>query len=502
MYRLDQKRTPLFDALLDYVNKDTQSFHVPGHKKGQGLTERFRDFLGTNAASIDVTVFKQVDSLHKPTGPIREAQELAAEAFHADHTFFCVHGTSGAIQAMILSVVLAGEKILVPRNVHKSVTAGIILSGAIPVYMQPEIDGKVGMALNVTPETVQSTLEKNGGARAVLLINPTYYGVAADIERIARVVHGFGLPLIVDEAHGPHLTFNEQLPLSAMDAGADMCAQSTHKILTSLAQSSMLHVREGRVDVNRVKTVMSLLHTTSPSYILLASLDAARMQMAVEGKERLDAAIELARYARREINRMEGLYCFGEEIVGRGGAHDFDPTKVTITCRDLGISGLELERALAERYFIQPEMSDLYNVLCVFSIGDTREKVEKLLAALREISKECGRGMIRKGTPLMDIPRIPLKVLSPRNAFYARTAAVPLGESMGEISGEMLMAYPPGIPLLCPGEVVTAEIVEYVKALKTAGLSVQGTQDPEVNTIRVIREGAEPGHRVGHIRAL
>ncbi|AKL96295.1 arginine/lysine/ornithine decarboxylase [Clostridium aceticum] len=487
MYKYDQTKTPLFDALLDYVNNDTIPFHVPGHKKGQGMVNRFKDFIGTNVMAIDVTVFKQVDSLHKPTGAIKEAQELAADANNADDTFFCVHGTSGAIQAMIMSVVGEGDKILVPRNVHKSVTAGIILSGAMPVYMQPEIDSNVGVALNVTPETVQTTLEQNRDAKAVLIINPTYYGVSTDIEKIAGIVHSYDIPLIVDEAHGPHLHFSDKLPISAMDAGADMCAQSTHKIIGSLTQSSMLQVRRGLVDVNRVKTVMSLLQTTSPSYILLASLDVARMQMVTEGKELLDKTIELAKYARAEINNIEGLFCFGEEVVGLDGAYDFDPTKITITCKNLGISGHELERILAEKYFIQPEMSDLYNILCVFSIGDTQEKVDALLIALREISKTCSNSGKNK-IEIMSIPKIPLRMLSPRDAFNGNTISIELEDSVGEISAEFLLTYPPGIPVLCPGEIITDEIVEYVKALKDAGLYVQGTDDPEVNFIKVVNE--------------
>lgn len=487
MYKFDQTKTPLFDALLEYVNNDTIPFHVPGHKKGQGMVSKFKNFIGTNVMSIDVTVFKQVDSLHKPTGAIKEAQELAADANNADHTFFCVHGTSGAIQAMIMSVVKEGDKILVPRNVHKSVTAGIILSGAMPVYMQPEIDSNVGVALNVTPETVKSTLEQNRDAKAVLIINPTYYGVSTDIEKIADIVHSYDIPLIVDEAHGPHLHFNDKLPISAMDAGADICAQSTHKIIGSLTQSSMLQVREGYVDVNRVKTVMSLLQTTSPSYILLASLDAARMQMATEGQELLDETIELAKYARTAINSIDGFFCFGEEIVGEEGAYDFDPTKITITCKDLGISGHELERILAEKYFIQPEMSDLYNILCVFSIGDTREKVDALLTALREISKSYVNSD-RSKIEIIDVPKVPLRVLSPRDAFNGSTISIALEDSVGEISAEFLLAYPPGIPVLCPGEIITDEIIEYVETLKEAGLYVQGTDDPEVNYIKVVND--------------
>lgn len=487
MYKLDQTKTPLFDALMEYVNNDTIPFHVPGHKKGQGMDNEFKNFVGTNVLSIDVTVFKQVDSLHKPTGPIKLAQELSADAHNADNTFFCVHGTSGAIQAMIMSVVNQGDKIIVPRNVHKSITAGIILSGATPVYMHPEIHQAVGVALNVTPETVRATLEDNPDAKAVLIINPTYYGVSADIVKIADIVHEYEIPLIVDEAHGPHLHFNNSLPICAMDAGADMCAQSTHKIVGSMTQASLLHVRKGLVDVNRVKTVMSLLQTTSPSYILLASLDVARRQMAIEGKELLNNTIELADYAREKINNINGYYCFGKEVVNKPGAYGFDPTKITITCKDLGISGNELERILAEKYFIQPEMSDLYNVLCVFSLGDTKKNVDALINALEEIShgESCNLG---KKINIVEMPAIPQSVLTPRDAFNSKTVSIPLKDSLGQISAEFLMAYPPGIPILCPGEIITKDIVDYVEELKNANLYVQGTEDPEVKNIKVVSE--------------
>lgn len=488
MYKLDQTKTPLFDALMEYVNNETIPFHVPGHKKGQGMDNRFKNFVGTNVLSIDVTVFKQVDSLHKPTGPIKFAQELAADAHNADSTFFSIHGTSGAIQAMIMSVVNQGDKIIIPRNVHKSITAGVILSGATPIYMQPEIHEAVGVALNVTPETVRETLEENPDAKAVLIVNPTYYGVSTDIVKIAEIVHEYDIPLIVDEAHGPHLHFNNKLPICAMDAGADMCAQSTHKIVGSMTQASLLHVRKGLVDVNRVKTVMSLLQTTSPSYILLASLDVARRQMVEEGKEVLDRTMELAEYARERINSIQGYYCFGKEVLEKKGAYAFDPTKITITCKDLGLSGYELERILAEKYFIQPEMSDLYNVLCVFSLGDTKEKIDTLLKALEEISEEQCCKLGKKQISIIEMPNIPQSVLTPRDAFNSITVSIPLKDSLGQISAEFLMAYPPGIPILCPGEIITKEIVDYVQELKNANLYVQGTEDPEVNNIKVVSE--------------
>ncbi|SHK23324.1 Orn/Lys/Arg decarboxylase, C-terminal domain [Hathewaya proteolytica DSM 3090] len=486
MYKYNQNETPLFDALKEYVNRDTLPFHVPGHKKGKGMDEEFKDFMGDNPFKIDVTVFKLVDSLHHPNGPIKRSQELAADAYGSDACFFSIHGTSGAIQAMIMSAVSEGEKIIVPRNIHKSVTAGIILSGAIPVYMQPKLDKTLGIAHSVTPETVKETLEENKDAKAVLIINPTYYGVATDIKKIADIVHSYGIPLIVDEAHGPHLKFNKKLPISAMDAGADMAAQSTHKIIGALTQGSLLQVKEGYISVPRVKQVLSLLQTTSPSYIVMASLDCARRQIATQGEQLLDNSIELSNYVRSEINKMPGLYCFGEEVLDGKGAYAFDPTKITINCRDLGMTGYELDSILADKYHIQMELSDLYNTLAVGSFGDTKEGMDRLLSALKEISYEYyGEGQKRKAD-FLDIPEIPEQMLRPRKAFQSHTRIVKLEDSIGEISTEFLLAYPPGIPILCPGEKITKEIVDYVAELKRVGLYVQGTEDPKVDNIKVV----------------
>lgn len=486
MYKLNQNETPLFDALLEYVNRDTVPFHVPGHKKGVGIDEEYKNFIGENPFKIDVTVFKLVDSLHHPTGPIKKAQELAADAYGADASFFSIHGTSGAIQAMIMSTVSAGETIIVPRNVHKSITAGIILSGAVPVYMQPELDKKVGIAHGVTPETVAETLKKHPEAKAVLIINPTYYGVATDIRKIVDIVHSYDIPLIVDEAHGPHLTFNDKLPTSAIEAGADMCSQSTHKIIGALTQCSLLHVNSKRIDTHRVQQVLNLLQTTSPSYILMASLDCSRRQIALQGKELLDSTIELANYARAEINKIPGLYCFGSEILGKPGAFAVDPTKICITCRDLGITGYDLDMILSNKYHIQVELSDLYNVLAVGSFGDTKESIDKLLNALREISDEyIAKNSVKPD--FIDIPDIPERILIPREAFNSTKVSVPLKDSIGMISGEFLLAYPPGIPILCPGEKVTKEIIDYVQNLKDAGLYVQGTEDPKVENLKVVK---------------
>ncbi|MFB0919170.1 MAG: aminotransferase class I/II-fold pyridoxal phosphate-dependent enzyme [Clostridiaceae bacterium] len=485
MYKLNQNETPLFDALMEYVNRDTIPFHVPGHKKGVGVDSQFKKFIGENPFKIDVTVFNLVDSLHHPTGPIKEAQALAADAYGADATFFSIHGTSGAIQAMIMSVVGEGDTIIVPRNIHKSVTAGIILSGAIPVYMQPELDKTLGIANGVLPETVEKTLRENPHAKAVLIINPTYYGVSTDLKSIADIVHSYDIPLIVDEAHGPHLKFSDRLPMSAMEAGADLCSQSTHKIIGAMTQGSLLHVRTKYVDIERVQAIMNLLQTTSPSYILMASLDTARRQIALEGEELLEYAINLAEETRDRINKIPGFYCYGKELLGNPGVYAIDPTKICITCRNLGITGFDLDMILSNKYHIQMELSDLYNVLAVGSFGDTRENMDKLIEALTEISSEYMNKEKRK-SDFLDIPDIPKQVLIPREAFNGQKTSVPLDDSVGQVSGEFLMAYPPGIPILCPGEVITEEIVQYVNDLKKTGLYVQGTEDPKVENIKVV----------------
>lgn len=489
MSKLDQNKTPLFSILKDvYVGRDILPFHVPGHKRGKGVDKEFYDFMGNAPFSIDVTIFKMVDGLHQPKSCIKEAQELAADAYGVKKSFFAVNGTSGAIQAMIMSVVKAGEKILVPRNVHKSVSAGIILSGSEPIYMNPEVDEELGIAHGVRPQTVENMLKQHPDIKAVLIINPTYYGIATDIKKIADIVHSYDIPLIVDEAHGPHLHFHDDLPISAVDAGADICTQSTHKIIGAMTQMSLLHVNSDRVDINRVKQILSLLHTTSPSYPLMASLDCARRQIATEGTELLDKAIKLARRFRTEVNRIPGIFCFGEEIVGKEGVFAFDPTKITVTAKELGLTGAELESILTEKYNIQMELSDFYNVLGLVTIGDTDESIDKLINALKDISEKYYAKGNKLKREFLKMPPIPEQVLIPREAFYSEKNKILFAESEGKICGEMIMAYPPGIPVITPGERISTEIIEYINDLRDAELHVQGMEDPELVTINVIEE--------------
>jgi len=487
--RVDQTRTPLFEALLSHAAKDPLQFHIPGHKKGVGMDPEFRSFIGDNALSIDLINIAPLDDLHQPSGAIHEAQRLAAEAFGADHTFFSVQGTSGAIQTMIMSVCGPGEKIIVPRNVHKSVMSAIIFAGARPVFLSPAMDEQLGIAHGVTTRSVRKALERHPDAKAVLVINPTYFGISANLKEIVELAHRYDVPVLVDEAHGVHIHFHEELPLSAMQAGADMAATSVHKLGGSLTQSSVLNLRGDRVNPKRVQAILSMLTTTSTSYLLLASLDAARRSLALRGRDMAEQALARARLARKRINEIPGLYCFGDDILGSEATYDYDPTKLTVHVRKLGMTGYDAEKVLRERFNIEVEMSDMYNILCIVTPGDTDETIAKLVSALETIAKERA-GAAEMRNVVVKNPKIPTLALSPRDAFYARTESVPLAEADGRIIAEFVMVYPPGIPILLPGEVISQENIDYITEHVKVGLPVQGPEDKTIQNVKVIVEEA------------
>ncbi|MBA4542581.1 aminotransferase class I/II-fold pyridoxal phosphate-dependent enzyme [Thermoactinomyces daqus] len=480
-----QRTTPLFSKLKEHAQRNPIQFHIPGHKKGRGMDPEFRHFIGDNALSIDLINIEPLDDLHHPHGIIAEAQKLAAEAFGADYTFFSVQGTSGAIMTMVMSVAEPGDKIIVPRNVHKSVLSAIILAGALPIFVHPEMDETLGIAHGITACQVEKALKKHPEAKAVLVINPTYYGVAGNLKEIVDLVHQHGIPVLVDEAHGVLTHFHERLPMSAMDCGADMAATSVHKLGGSLTQSSVLNVREGLVNPRRIQSIISMLTTTSTSYILLASLDAARRYLATEGYEIIQRTLELAEYARSEINKIPGLLCMGKEWLGSDALYDLDETKLLIHLKNFAINGHDAEKWLRECHNVEVELSDLYNLLCLVTPGDTKETIDRLLEALKDLS---GRFYQPEQTKQVNIrlPEIPELVLSPREAFYSDTVSIPLAESAGHIIAEFIMIYPPGIPVLAPGERITEDNISYIVEHIKAGLPVQGPEDPTLKTIRVI----------------
>ena len=428
-----------------------------------------------------------LDDLHQPKGIIKEAQDLAAEAFNADHTFFSVQGTSGAIMTMIMSVCGPGDKIIVPRNVHKSIMSAVILSGAIPVFIHPEIDKALGISHGISIHSVKSALEQHPDAKALLVINPTYFGVSADLKSIVDIAHSYDIPVLVDEAHGVHIHFHDELPLSAMQAGADMSATSVHKLGGSMTQSSILNVKGNLVSYKRVQAVLSMLTTTSTSYLLLASLDVARKELATRGKELLDQTIQLANSIRKRINEIEHLKCVGSEILETEAAYDYDPTKLIISVKDLGLSGNDVEIWLRTHYNIEVEMSDLYNILCIITTGDTEKEADILVSALKHLADER-HSLAEKVDTQVLLPNIPLLAVSPRDAFYSETELVPFDDSEGRVIAEFIMVYPPGIPIFIPGEIITEDNLRYIKKNMEAGLPVQGPEDYDFKMLRVTKE--------------
>jgi len=486
---MDHRNTPLFTALKEHAASNPVQFHIPGHKKGVGTDSEFREFIGDNALSIDLINIAPLDDLHQPTGVIEEAQKLAADAFGSDYTYFSVQGTSGAIMTMILSTCSPGDKIIVPRNVHKSIMSAIIFSGAKPVFISPVRDENLGIDHGITTKSVQRALDRHPDAKAVLVINPTYFGVCANLKEIVDLAHSRHVPVLVDEAHGVLIHFHEDLPMSAMEAGADMAATSVHKLGGSMTQSSVLNLntKNGYVNPQRVQTIISMLTTTSTSYVLLASLDTSRRNLAINGHDMAQRTIDLAQKARRSINEMEGLYCFGEEILGDEATFDYDPTKLTIHVRHLGITGFETENWLREHYNIEVELSDMYNILCLVTPGDNEETVSVLLTALRELAGTY-YNVNTANELIVKIPEIPHLSLIPRDAFYGDTEVIPFKESAGRIIAEFIYVYPPGIPILLPGEVISQDNIDYIVDHVDVGLPVKGPEDRYIQNVKVIVE--------------
>lgn len=484
------KGTPLISALKRYISDGTVRFHMPGHKGGQAIPDYLVKFLGNRVFAADVTNVPGLDDLHQSRGVIREAQELAAETFGADRTYFLVNGSSCGLQALVMAACGPGERILAPRNIHRSILSGIILSGAVPVFFTPEYDCEYKIPLGACPEKIALCLDQNPGVKAVLLVTPTYHGITSDVASIAEIAHGRGIPLLVDEAHGPHLSFHGDLPPSALEGGADASVQGTHKILSAFTQASMLHLKSRLIERQRLEAALKLLQSTSTSYLLLASLDAAREQAAACGRYYIQGALDLAGYLRNEINQIKPLSSFGAEITGRPGVHGFDPAKVTISVRRLGVTGLWAEQWLREKYKIQVEMSDLLNLLLIVTFGNLRFDADLLLEALRDMV-ECVKLNLAGAFPRQiapdPLPGIPDLVITPREAFWAPVAAVSLPEAAGRVSAETIACYPPGIPVICPGERITGEIVDYLAGLRSVGMHFQGCYDTGLETVMVVK---------------
>lgn len=482
MKKLDQNQAPIYEALVKLRKKRIVPFDVPGHKRGRGNPELV-ELLGEKCVGIDVNSMKPLDNLGHPISIIRDAEELAADAFGAAHAFLMIGGTTSSVQTMILSTCKAGDKIILPRNVHKSAINALVLCGAIPIYIEMSVDPKIGIALGLENNRVEQAIKEHPDAKAILINNPTYYGICSDLRGLTDMAHEAGMLVLVDEAHGAHLHFTDKLPLSAMDAGADMAAVSMHKSGGSLTQSSILLIGE-QMNPEYVRQIINLTQSTSASYLLMASLDISRRNLALRGKESFEKVIELSEYARREINAIGGYYAYSKELIDGVSVCDFDVTKLSVYTQGIGLTGIEVYDLLRDEYDIQIEFGDIGNILAYISIGDRIQDIERLVGALADIKRLYSRD----GKDLIAGEYIqPELVLSPQEAFYSERKSLSLDESVGQVCGEFVMCYPPGIPILAPGERITREIVDYILFAKERGCSLQGTEDPEVNHINVIK---------------
>ncbi|MBN3910970.1 MAG: aminotransferase class I/II-fold pyridoxal phosphate-dependent enzyme [Nostoc sp. NMS1] len=502
---LNQNQTPLLDALKANAARPHAPFYTPGHKQGKGISQPLADLLGKAVFRADLTELADLDNLFAPQGVIQKAQQLAAEAFGASQTWFLVNGSTCGIEAAILATCGMGDKIILPRNVHSSAIAGLILSGAIPIFLNPEYDSVLDIAHSITPNSVESALKQHPDAKAVLTVYPTYYGVCGDLNAIANITHQYNIPLLVDEAHGAHFAFHPELPTPALAAGADLTVQSIHKVLGAMTQASMLHIQGNRIDGDRISKALQLLQSTSPSYLLLASLDAARQQIALHGKMLMSRTLQLANEARTKISQIPGLSVlqilnplYQEGLGGSPGFVSLDETRLTVTVSGLGLTGFEADEILDEKFAVTAEFASLQHLTFIISLGNTPADIEQLVQGFTTLAQEYRRTNLNvtsfNSQNLLNTQSHVLHC-SPREAFFAVSETLPLAqtsdtrsESLHErICAEIVCPYPPGIPVLMPGEIITKPVLDYLQQIQAMGGFISGCNDTSFKTLKVLK---------------
>jgi len=479
---------PLLQTLRALRDRPHAPFYVPGHKRGQGAHPVLTELLGGQVFQVDLPELPELDNLFAPEGVIREAQELAAQTFGADRTWFLANGSTSGVEAMVLATCRPGDKLILPRNCHQSAIAALILAGVIPIFVTPDLDPDWGIAHGVSPDRIAAALQEHPDAKAVMLVSPTYYGVCCDVEAIAHLTHQHGIPLLVDEAHGAHFAFHPDLPPAALSCGADLVVQSTHKTLGALTQAAMLHGQGDRISPNRVQQALALVQSTSPSYLLLASLDAARLQMAESGKALMEQTLGLARDVRDRLSTIPGLQVLRfpnpRFLKETGDLNRFDLTRLTVDVRGLGFTGFEADERLHEQWHVTCELPGLHTLTFVLTHGTTEADIQRLTHALKTLASEQ-----RPPLPCSPAPPLPptIPTLTPRDAFFADTALIPAIQAAGHLSADLICPYPPGIPVLIPGEVMTEEAIAYLHHIHTAGGILSGSTDPTLQQLRVIQ---------------
>lgn len=479
---INQDRIPLVEAMRNYYKDIKIPFDVPIHKRGQGNRE-LEEFMSEGCTMFDFNSSDSLDNILSPHGVIRHAEKLMAEAFGAKEALFMVNGTSSAVQTMIIASCSPGDKIILPRNVHISVINALIIAGAIPIYVSPGFNERLGLALGVSIEDLICAIKENLDAKAILVNNPTYYGICSNLKKIVEIGHKHNMLVLVDEAHGTHNYFYEESPLTAMQAGADFSAISMHKTGGALTQSAVLLVGND-IEYSDILLRANLLRTSSASYILMSSLDIARRNLVKKGFIRNQKMICMANYARERINTIEGFYSWGKELCDGKYVFDVDETKLCINVSGTGISGNEIYKELASKYHIQLEVADSNNVLALIGDSDTEEDIDNLITALKKIKKNQSNERCLRNTIYSVVPTI---CMIPRDAFFASKESIELKESVNKISGENVMCYPPGIPVVTMGELITRELIEYIEEVRENGCVMVGAKDPVFKKIQIVK---------------
>ena len=484
----DQSRAPYFEALRRYAGAGRVAFHTPGHIQGRGAHAWLQEAFGSEVFALDLCPgLGDLDG--GATSAQGQAQALAADAYGAERSFFLVNGSTAGNQIMLMATCHPGDVVLTSRNTHKSIVAGLVVSGARPVYVHPQLDPESHIAHGITPEQVDEGLRAHPEARAVLIVSPTYYGACSDVAGIAESAHRHGVPLLVDEAWGPHFPFHPALPPHALSAGADMAVTGIHKLLGGFTQSSMVHVQGPLVDHNRVEVVTGMVQSTSASTLLRASLDVARMQMMTEGEALLSEVIALAEEARQAIDSHPRLSCLGKDLVGHHGVVAVDPTRLVVNVTGTRQTGYEVADRLFDEHGLVVELADFANVLANVTIGHRREDLVRLTDALVALADNPHSHRLRHIGFVEEALRVPPEqVLSPMEAFHAPQERVSLPDSVGRVSAEMAATYPPGIPVLVPGERLTGALVAHLRAQISAGGRIVGPADRRLASIQVVCE--------------
>lgn len=485
---MNHQETPLLTALQLAAREQHTAFYTPGHKKGQRVNPKIEQMLGKQVFRADLPELPGLDNLFAPTNAIAKAQELAADCFGGSQTWFLVNGSTCGITAAILATCDSGDKIILPRNIHQSAIAGLILSGAMPIFINPEYDRQEDLLYSITPEALKKTLQLHPDCKAVMALHPNYQGICGNLKEIADITHRYNIPLLVDEAHGAHFAFHPSLPPSALSVGADLTIQSTHKVLSAMTQASMIHLQGERIEPQRISKALQLVESTSPSYILLASLDAARQQMALQGKELMEQTIALAQSARNSLATIKGIEIL--EFSSQPGFTYLDPTRLTINISQLGITGYEADEILCDKLGVICELPLLKYLTFIISLGNMTQDIEQLVSAIRALvnSYSVAQSFSQNLTFGYSWQESPDLKISPRQAYFSATETIPLQQARDRISGELICPYPPGIPILMPGEIITQEAIDYLQKVLQYGGVILGCSDDTLKNIKVIPE--------------